>query len=56
MARTEPKTLAGVAALAEHIQQNYTDEMNEDWATVALKTIAVALTRMTSQKTIALAS
>jgi hypothetical protein len=47
MARTKPKTLAGVAALAEYTRRDYSsDKENEDWIVIALKTVAVALAQM----------
>jgi hypothetical protein len=49
MARTKPTTLAGAAALVDYTQRNYTDEDNEDWAEVALKTVAVSLARMNQE-------
>jgi hypothetical protein len=48
MARTKPETLAGVAALPEHTRRDYSsDEENEDWIAIALKTVAVAFAQMT---------
>jgi hypothetical protein len=42
----ELSTLAGVAALADYAQRNYEDEACEEWAKIAFKAIAVALTRI----------
>jgi hypothetical protein len=53
MARMKPKTLAGLAALAYYLQLNYStgeiDEINEDWAVIALKAVATALARMNKE-------
>ena len=53
MARTKPKTLAGVAAPADYLWRNYSegkiDECDEEWVTIALKTVAVSLARMSGE-------
>jgi hypothetical protein len=53
MARTKPKTLAGVGALADYLWRNYSegeiDECDEEWATIALKTVAATLAQMNKE-------
>jgi len=48
MARTEPTTLAGVAAMIDHIQREVAagSDNVEDWLPTSLKTAGAALTRM----------
>jgi hypothetical protein len=47
MARTKPTTRAGAAAMIEHIRRETAGASAiEDWVPPALKTVAVALTRM----------
>jgi hypothetical protein len=55
MARTKPTTLAGAAAAVAYTRRDIM-EGEVDWQMVALKTIAVALARMATPKTIAPAS
>jgi hypothetical protein len=55
MARTKPTTPAGAAAMIAYTRRDIM-EGGVDWQMVALKTVAVALVRMTQPKTIALAS
>jgi hypothetical protein len=53
MARTQPATTAGVAALITHARREIAavPERAEDWVTIALKTAAAVLFRMTPPKT-----
>jgi hypothetical protein len=46
MARTKPTTAAGAAAMLTHARReiNRDSESAEDWVTIALKTVAAALT------------
>jgi hypothetical protein len=55
MARTDPTTPAGAAALIAYTRRDIV-EGEVDWQMVALKTVAAALVRMTPPKTKALAS
>jgi len=56
MARTKPTTLTGAAALVAYTRRDLMDAPDPDWPMVALKTVAVALVRLTQPKTIAFAS
>ena len=49
MARTQPTTVAGAAALVAYTQRDIVENFNSDlsdWCTIALKTAAAALTRI----------
>ena len=49
MARTQPTTISGAAALIAYTQRDIVENFNSDlsdWCTIALKTVAAALTRM----------
>ena len=49
MARTQPTTVAGAAALIAYTQRDIVENFNSDlsdWCTIALQTVASALTQM----------
>jgi hypothetical protein len=52
MARTKPTTLAGASAMIDHIRCEIAacSESVEDWVTIALKTAASSLARMSARR------